>query len=162
MKKAMLFIVALLFSVSVNAATLTLTAVAHTDTINQVIPTKASSLASQGLGDSDIYRQFTLVSDTDTQVRFELGPNVVTDVTQWSFDIDGVKTIGTTLSSNVVRSYDLAAGVAIDLWYQVVYGTDGNTSTLTVQAVPVPAALFLFAPALLGFLGLRRKATLAA
>lgn len=30
------------------------------------------------------------------------------------------------------------------------------------SAVPVPAALFLFAPALLGFFGLRRKATLAA
>jgi hypothetical protein len=30
------------------------------------------------------------------------------------------------------------------------------------SAVPVPAALFLFAPALLGFLGLRRKATVAA
>lgn len=29
-------------------------------------------------------------------------------------------------------------------------------------AVPVPAALFLFAPALLGFLGLRRKSALAA
>jgi hypothetical protein len=28
---------------------------------------------------------------------------------------------------------------------------------ITVSAVPVPAALFLFAPALLGFLGLRRK-----
>ena len=28
---------------------------------------------------------------------------------------------------------------------------------LTVSAVPVPAALFMFAPALLGFLGLRRK-----
>jgi len=27
-----------------------------------------------------------------------------------------------------------------------------------VSAVPVPAAAFLFAPALLGFLGLRRKA----
>ncbi|MFW5427319.1 MAG: hypothetical protein ACKE8G_00740 [Methylophagaceae bacterium] len=34
---------------------------------------------------------------------------------------------------------------------------DGN-----VSAVPVPAALFLFAPALLGFLGLRRKATTVA
>ena len=29
---------------------------------------------------------------------------------------------------------------------------------LTVSAVPVPAAVFLFAPALLGFMGLRRKA----
>jgi hypothetical protein len=32
----------------------------------------------------------------------------------------------------------------------------------TPSAVPVPAALFLFAPALLGFLGLRRKASVAA
>jgi hypothetical protein len=30
-----------------------------------------------------------------------------------------------------------------------------------VSAVPVPAAAFLFAPALLGFMGLRRKATKA-
>lgn len=30
-----------------------------------------------------------------------------------------------------------------------------------VSSVPVPAALFLFAPALLGFLGLRRKAAIA-
>jgi len=32
----------------------------------------------------------------------------------------------------------------------------------TPSAVPVPAALFLFAPALLGFFGLRRKAAVAA
>lgn len=31
-------------------------------------------------------------------------------------------------------------------------------STSTVSAVPIPAAAFLFAPALLGFMGLRRKA----
>jgi hypothetical protein len=30
-----------------------------------------------------------------------------------------------------------------------------------VSAVPVPAAAFLFAPALIGFMGLRRKATKA-
>jgi len=33
---------------------------------------------------------------------------------------------------------------------------------LTPSAVPIPAALFLFAPALLGFFGLRRKAAVAA
>ncbi|MBV1950731.1 MAG: hypothetical protein KUG64_00850, partial [Cycloclasticus sp.] len=32
----------------------------------------------------------------------------------------------------------------------------------TPPAVPIPAALFLFAPALLGFFGLRRKAAVAA
>ena len=33
---------------------------------------------------------------------------------------------------------------------------------ITASAVPVPAALFLFGPALLGFMGLRRKAKLSA
>ncbi len=33
----------------------------------------------------------------------------------------------------------------------------GNLDAVSVSAVPVPAALFLFAPALLGLLGLRRK-----
>ena len=39
-------------------------------------------------------------------------------------------------------------------------GTDGLTekAIYTPSAVPVPAAVFLFAPALLGFMGLRRKA----
>ncbi len=36
-----------------------------------------------------------------------------------------------------------------DLWFR--------TGATGVSAVPVPAALFMFAPALLGFLGLRRK-----
>jgi len=36
------------------------------------------------------------------------------------------------------------------------------SSTPELSAVPVPAALFLFAPALLGFLGYRRKASQAA
>lgn len=36
-------------------------------------------------------------------------------------------------------------------WYETVYVRD-------VSAVPVPAAAFMFAPALLGFIGLRRKA----
>jgi len=37
-------------------------------------------------------------------------------------------------------------------WIRVI------TATPSVSAVPIPAAFFLFAPALLGFLGLRRKA----
>ena len=39
-----------------------------------------------------------------------------------------------------------------------LYGIDDlSFSTSAVSAVPVPAALFLFAPALMGFLGFRRK-----
>ena len=46
-----------------------------------------------------------------------------------------------------------------------VDGISGHTFTgydLSINAVPVPAALFLFAPALLGFFGLRRKMQAAA
>jgi hypothetical protein len=39
---------------------------------------------------------------------------------------------------------------------------DFDDMILALKPVPVPAALFLFAPALLGFLGLRRKKSLAA
>ena len=39
---------------------------------------------------------------------------------------------------------------------------DFDDMVLALKPVPVPAALFLFAPALLGFLGLRRKKSLAA
>jgi hypothetical protein len=54
----------------------------------------------------------------------------------------GVGTSSLTLSMLVTEPGD---------WIRVV----------TVSEVPVPAALFLFAPALLGFLGLRRKAKAA-
>ncbi|PHS32353.1 MAG: hypothetical protein COA95_03450 [Methylophaga sp.] len=37
------------------------------------------------------------------------------------------------------------------------FGSEVNITTPGVNAVPVPAALFMFAPALLGFFGLRRK-----
>ena len=52
----------------------------------------------------------------------------------------------------------------IGIWYYM-YSADGTLQeTYDVHhagtsAVPVPAALFLFAPALLGFLGFRRKVT---
>lgn len=41
---------------------------------------------------------------------------------------------------------------------QQAWSTTQNLTISSVSAVPVPAALFMFAPALLGFIGLRRKA----
>ena len=49
--------------------------------------------------------------------------------------------------------YGTATGVAINL-IEIV----DNISYNQVNAVPVPAALFMFAPALLGFMGFRRRA----
>ena len=40
----------------------------------------------------------------------------------------------------------------------LTHWTQGVTYTSGVSAVPIPAALFMFAPALLGFMGFRRKA----
>jgi len=37
-------------------------------------------------------------------------------------------------------------------------GTFGSTEDITPNAVPIPAAAFMFAPALLGFMGFRRRA----
>ncbi|WP_288356390.1 hypothetical protein [uncultured Cycloclasticus sp.] len=63
---------------------------------------------------------------------------------------------------------------ASNLFNKVIFtagSSSGSAETYTLDdlhyglhtaAVPVPAALFLFAPALLGFLGLRRKAAVAA
>jgi len=52
--------------------------------------------------------------------------------------------------------------LAVDTYRIVIRSQITKGYNLTASAVPVPAALFLFAPALLGFFGLRRKAALAA
>ncbi len=46
-------------------------------------------------------------------------------------------------------------GVAGDAYFDNILLTDANGPTLS--SIPVPAAVFLFAPALIGFMGLRRK-----
>lgn len=56
-------------------------------------------------------------------------------------------------TGKVFEFYNLTADVGADDFY---------INTMNVSAVPVPAAAFLFAPALLGFMGLRRKAKNAA
>lgn len=68
---------------------------------------------------------------------------------------------------------NLAALVTLDLWGTVFEFANNSVGDFTAAGnqfyinvldaqVPVPAALFLFAPALLGFMGLRRKAKLVA
>lgn len=54
-----------------------------------------------------------------------------------------------------VSAEDSNDGIAFLL---VTNEVSGTTVRYNVSAVPVPAALFLFAPALIGFMGLRRKA----
>ena len=67
------------------------------------------------------------------------------------------------LESNNIGSGDgyIINGLLLDLRMVVTEPGDW-IRVITTSAVPVPAALFLFGPALLGFIGLRRKAKLTA
>ena len=64
----------------------------------------------------------------------------------------------TFLNNNIV----LSVGTIIVGFGDGLGDGDFDDLVLALKPVPVPAALFLFAPALLGFLGLRRKSSVAA
>ena len=113
----------------------------------------------------------------------------VTDRATWGFDgvilgvmsdIDGVAMGNSNLELAAFGNYfaDVGglpfnnAGMEGADFYNILLGTTIDVNMLvtepgdwirviTASAVPVPAAAFLFAPALLGFVGLRRKAKLA-
>jgi hypothetical protein len=77
----------------------------------------------------------------------------------WNIDVSSYLTLGMT---NILLNFDLVSkkyghfgSVGDYKFNNARLSVDYNT---TPNAVPVPAALFLFAPALLGFFGLRRKA----
>lgn len=166
MKKAMLFIVALMFSVGVNAATLTLSKEAVGFASQDVDVSSGSVVLGGGTvseGPGTWFSSFNLKSDTNTAVKVE-----------WSFNPQANLNFGTLVFGAFGGPYTyiditgdtsftaiLTAGVEYVL--DIVDATrDVFKYDVSVSAVPVPAALFLFAPALLGFLGLRRKSAVAA
>jgi hypothetical protein len=75
--------------------------------------------------------------------------------------IDSVSATGGGSHDWKVFEY-IVAGTGQDILEFAAIGTDdslgGSLDAVSVSAVPVPAAAFLFAPALLGFMGLRRRA----
>jgi len=167
MKKAMLFIIALMFSVSASAASLNLS------TFDQDIDTNATNNALY-----DNTSQAVSFNTIDSAGSFTLGHHLVSaeDVTvnvEWTFNkqanfLSGDITKGGSLVfvqsvTGAGYSFVMSLLAGVDYYFDVTGISGGNplTATLTVSAVPVPAALFLFAPALLGFLGLRRKSASA-
>ena len=96
------------------------------------------------------------------------------DVALDPFDINTNGTSGTNhfrvfelladsnLLSYLNHSIVLSAGTIIVGFGDGLGDADFDDMVLALKPVPVPAALFLFAPALLGFLGLRRKSSVAA
>jgi len=160
MKKAMLFFAALLFSINVNAASMDLVAESGKGVV-------LASTGSSLYGVSGAFAAGETISDV-----WSLD---VTEASEWVFSITANSNTGpspspftATLAGN---SYDiLGSSILISLFLEVgqhyltIEGLSGHTFTgydLSINAVPVPAALWLFAPALMGFFGLRRKAQLA-
>ena len=168
MKKAMLFIIALLFSVGASAASLTLTAGTNPH-VNSTIDSyqfngSSGPIANASTSGPNFITWFNVTSDVDTVARVEwsFNPAENLDIAKLYFD-SAITTEITRLTDGftVIQTILLTAGERF--WLNVRGEALGNLAyTMSVQAVPVPAALFLFAPALLGFLGLRRKSALAA
>ena len=95
-----------------------------------------------------------------------LGNNVLNHdfANPFSFSINNVSSsIPLTPQTGTLYTFILT-GLDAKFDFSTLYfrfiGTDGLTekAIYTPSAVPVPAAVFLFAPALLGFMGLHRKA----
>ena len=166
MKKTMLFFAALLFSFNANAASLSLVGDAgNTGTVgigSGNVVTAATSALSAGAMVSDF---FTISSDTATTATLSLTFNPLAPTTAVSI-FDGVNIFGldiTKVGSLGVLEYTWVLAAATDYVINIFIGSAvlGSNYDLRIDTgiseIPVPAALWLFAPALLGFLGLRRK-----
>lgn len=164
MKKAMLFFAALLFSVSAHAAVLDLSAAGTSPGVTQNVgvPTGSTVIANGVVNPAspNWSSSFDLTSSADTQV-----------VVEWKFNPSSAL-IGATLAFvnsvtldetlyNITGDFVFTAFVAAGVTYWVdIFNASSSILAydLSISAVPIPAALWLFAPALLGFCGMRRRA----
>ncbi|HEC73979.1 MAG TPA: hypothetical protein ENI26_06350 [Methylophaga aminisulfidivorans] len=74
-------------------------------------------------------------------------------------DTDRFATADLALLNAVGATFTLLSDATVQFFIpDTKYGDNIGGMSLNVSAVPIPAAAFLFAPALLGFMGLRRKA----
>lgn len=171
MKKTMLFFAALLLSFNASAASLSLVgAGTNAGTVGiasgEVV---TASWSTNGFGGATVNDSYTASSDVATTGTLSLTFNPLIPSTSVSI-FDGI----TTTMLDVVRvgslgiveySWMLEAATDYVISVMIGRGAAGSNYDLRLDSgiseVPVPAALWLFAPALLGFLGLRRKAKTA-
>ncbi len=166
MKKVMLFVMSMLFAVSSSAATLTW--VAPFDSEFEY------SAPGATIGATDTYSVEGSTTHED-KLYFTSDENVMANSVALEFfddqlDVSGVTLNGFAFTDSVVstlagqmrvwtlNNIALVAGEVNNIVIGMTALGAGQWN-VQVSAVPVPAALILFAPALLGFLGLRRKAT---
>jgi hypothetical protein len=148
MKKAMLFFVALFFSVAANAATYNITDTAGT--VFALIGNGTETASASFQGDAEFELEVVGPAAGPTLVNFDFIPEA-------SF-VSGTMSIDGTVY-NLAANFDLVVALAVGT-YDVIFDItpDGTgIQQFSVSSVPVPAAAWLFAPALLGLVGLRRK-----
>lgn len=170
MKKVMILLVGMMFTFSATAATVSLQSSTYTG--------GGSVADGSGVGGAtgthtDIQGNFEDVWLVNSSVPLSETFNIVTSTpTITTFDgfysLDGGSTwvdfVSEAINPGVNESEFQTLTGALTSYLIKVTGSGivlGATSYLVsvqdMSAVPVPAALFLFAPALLGFMGLRRK-----
>lgn len=172
MKKVMFLLVVFLFSVSATAATVSLANVSYTgdgSVVDASGPGGASATHSGIQGDfSDIWKVtstpasnqiLNIATSTPTFGNFDAFYSL-DNGSSW-FDFSGESIIPGinesefhTLTGNLISYLIKVVGSGISVGSSSYALAVQDT---TLPSVPVPAAIFLFAPALLGFLSLRRK-----
>ena len=176
-KKIGLLLACLIMSINVNAAVINFGPVSaggsgpDISINNLVTPTATTSDATMTLnlnGDFNSSSEYVDISIDG----FSLGrvfDNVTTN-DAFNFSGDSGNQATSTLTGTAIISQAVFAGLISDGFLNLFFATSPNvdccgvvkhlSGTITfneVSAVPLPAALFMFAPALLGLMGLRRK-----
>lgn len=171
MKKAMLFFAAFLFSVSAHAATLNLTAFGSSGaTQNVTVPSGDIVLANGTVQNNGSWQSlFDVTTDVTTPVKISwtFNPeNLISAQLQFGeiTGLTGPYEAGSQIF-NITESFSFTTTLVAGLFYGVDIFNASSSSVLnydlSISAVPVPAALFLFAPALFGFMAMRRRASLS-
>jgi len=176
MKKLMFIAVGMLFSISVSAATISLSSSSST---GGGTTANGSGIGGATATHTDLQSDFVdvwQVSSTTTLAEtFNIATSTPTFTTFDAFySFDGTTWVDfaneSILGGINESEYQTLTGSLVSYLIKVT-GTGvsiGSSSYLlsvnevVIPPVPVPAALFLFAPALLGFLGFRRKAAMQA
>lgn len=121
---------------------------------------------------SSIHQTISTVLGQSYLLSFAYSPRINQPATTngisvfWNgLELDSVTATGGSSHNWTIFEF-LVAGTGSDELTFSATGKDdslgGSLDAVSVSAVPIPAAAFLFAPALLGLFGLRRKATITA
>jgi hypothetical protein len=159
MKKAMLFFVALFFSVAANAATITVGPAGASKAVQVVFQN-----LGYGVGEQDGWAsafEVTTDVDTDALITWTFNPQPTSGLVGVADGLTPLVVLNVA-GSKISTTVALKAGVTYGVGFAQIGQSSPTAYSLSVSAVPVPAAAFLFAPALVGFMALRRKAAKAA